>query len=97
MPCAGEYGRGWWTLIVSKKSGMQIKGKTSPIRAPIPSTILTCCMENPVKPSISVPVENTFNNRSVYQNKADLHLSQCPSRALEPRLFSPLILPIWTL
>jgi hypothetical protein len=73
----------------TKKSGMQIQGKISPIRAPIASSILTCCMETPVKPSFSVPVENTPNNRSVGQNTADLHPSQCPPRALEPRLFSP--------
>jgi hypothetical protein len=59
------------------------------MRAPIPSSILLCCIEKPVKPSFSVPVENTLNNHPVYQNTADLHLSQYPPRALEPRLVSP--------
>jgi hypothetical protein len=43
--------------------------------APIFSPILTLNRENPVKPSFSVPVENTFNFRSICQNKADLHLT----------------------
>ena len=92
VSCAGEYRQ---RMVkgdsIYQKSGMQIREKTSPIRAPIRYPILTCCTENPVKPSFSVPVENTLKNRSVYQNKADLHLSQSPPRALEPRLFSSLI------
>jgi hypothetical protein len=44
-------------------------------------------MEKPVKPFFSVPMENTLNNRIVWQNTAELHLSQSPSKALEPRLF----------
>jgi hypothetical protein len=47
-------------------------------------------MENPVKPSFSVPVENTLDNRSVYQNTVDLHLSQCLPMALQSMLFLPL-------
>ena len=47
-------------------------------------------MENPVKPSFSVPVENTLNFRSVCQNKADLHLAQCLPKALQSILFLPL-------
>jgi hypothetical protein len=49
-------------------------------------------MEKPVKPSFSIPVENTLYFRSVYQNKADLHLAQCLPMALQPRLFLPPIL-----
>jgi hypothetical protein len=61
----------WYT----KKTGMQIQGKISPMRAPIPSSIFTCCRKNPVKPFFSVPVENALNNRSVCQNTTILHLS----------------------
>jgi hypothetical protein len=46
-------------------------------------------MKNPVKPSFSVPVENTLNYRSVCQNTVDLHLAQCLPMALQSRLFSP--------
>jgi hypothetical protein len=49
-------------------------------------------MENPVKPSFSVRMENTLNYRSVSQNKADLHLAQCLLLALQPRLFLPCII-----
>jgi hypothetical protein len=38
--------------------------------------------ETPVKPSFSVPVENTPKYRSVFQNTADLHLTQCPLMTL---------------
>jgi hypothetical protein len=62
-------------------------------RAPIFFPILTFNKENPVKPSFSVPVENTLNYHSVCQNKADFHPSQCLPMALQPRLFS---LPIIT-
>jgi hypothetical protein len=47
-------------------------------------------MENPVKPSFSVRVENTLNYRSVCQNKADLHLAQCLPMTLQPKRFLPL-------
>jgi hypothetical protein len=69
---------------------MQVYGKIRPIRAPIYSLIVIWYMENPVKPSFSVRVENTLNYRSVCQNKADLHLAQCLPMALQPRLFLPL-------
>ena len=46
-----------------------------PIRTPILSSILTCVLENPVKPPFSVPVENMPNNGSVWQNTANLHLT----------------------
>jgi len=49
-------------------------------------------MEKPVKPSFSFPVENTLNYRSVCQNKANLHLTQCPLMALQSILFLPLII-----
>ena len=51
-------------------------------RAPIFSPILTLNRENPVKLAFSVPVENALNNRSVYQNTEDLHLTQCLLMAL---------------
>ena len=51
-------------------------------RAPIFSPILTLNKENPVKLAFSVPVENALNNRSVYQNTEDLHLTQCLLMAL---------------
>jgi hypothetical protein len=69
---------------------MQVYGKISPIQAQIHSQIVIWSMENPVKPSFSVHVENTLNYRSVCQHKADLHLSQCLPMALQPRLFLPL-------
>ena len=68
---------------------MQIQGKISPIRAPIASSILTCCRETPVKPSFSVPVENTPNNRSVSQNTADLHLTYWLVRPFTSSCFWP--------
>jgi hypothetical protein len=51
-----------WQRVVKvdnilKKSGMQIKGRISPKWAPIQSLIIIWCMEKPVKPSFSVPVE----------------------------------------
>ena len=67
-------------------------GKISPKRAPIRSLIVIWYMENPVKPSFSVRVENTLNYRFVYQNKADLHPSQCLLMALQSMLFLPLSL-----
>jgi hypothetical protein len=51
-------------------------------RAPIFSPILALNREKPVKPSFSVPVENTLKCRSVCQNTVDLHLSQCLLMAL---------------
>jgi hypothetical protein len=54
---------------------MQVLWKISPIRAPIRFLIVIWHMENPVKPSFSVRVENTLNYLSVCQNKADLHLT----------------------
>jgi len=70
---------------------MQVYGKISPIRAPIHFLIVIWLMENPVKPSFSVHVENTLNYRSVCQNTVDLHLTQCLPMALQPRLFLPWI------
>ena len=69
---------------------MQVYKKISPIRAPIRFLIVIWYIEKPVKPSFSVRVENTLNYRSVYQNKTDLHLSQCLPMTLQPMLFSPL-------
>jgi hypothetical protein len=69
---------------------MQVYRKISPIRAPIRFLIVIWHMENPVKPSFSVRVENTLNYHSVCQNKADLHLAQCLLLGLQPRLFLPL-------
>jgi hypothetical protein len=72
--------------VTTLVSGILIGGgKTSPIRAPILSSIHTYYMEKPVKLPVSVPVENTPNNRSVYQNTADLHLAKSPPKALESR------------
>ena len=71
----------------TKKSGMQIPGKISPIRAPIPTSSLTGCRETPVKPSFSVPVENTPKYRSVCQNTADLHLTYWRVRPFTSSLF----------
>jgi hypothetical protein len=46
-----------------------------PIRTPILSSILTCVLENPIKPPFSVPVENEPFNHSDCQNTADLNLT----------------------
>lgn len=69
---------------------MHVYGKISPIWAPIRSLIVIWCAKKPVKPSFSVRVENTLNFRSVCQNKADLHLTQCMPMALKSRRFLPL-------
>jgi hypothetical protein len=72
---------------------MQVYGKISPIQAPIHFLIVSWYMENPVKPSFSVPVENTLNYRSVCQNTADLHLAQWLPMALKSMCISPPSLP----
>jgi hypothetical protein len=68
-------------------------GKISPIRAPILSSVYTYYREKLIKQPDSVRVENMPNNCSVFQNTVELHLAQCPPKALEPRLFSPLRIP----
>jgi len=52
----------------------------------------TTIPENPDNSPFSVPVENTPFNSPDCQNKAELHLSQSPPKALESRFFSPPIL-----
>ena len=47
----------------------------------------TTIPENPDNFLFSVPVENTPLNRSVCQNKGEMHLSQSPPKALESRHF----------
>ena len=68
---------------------MQVYGKISPIRAPILSLIVIWYMETPVKPSFSVLVENTPNNRSVGQNTAVLHLTYWIVRPFKSSCFWP--------
>ena len=67
--------------------------KISPKRAPILSSIFTCYMKKLVKPFFSVPVENTLNYRSVYQNTTDFHLTYWLERSFKLRLISPRSLP----
>ena len=76
-------------LIVCENPGKQVYRKIDPIRAPIHSLIVIWCTEKPVKSSFSVSVENKPYYRPVCQNKADLHLTQCPLMALQSRLFLP--------
>jgi len=54
-------------------------------------------VEKPVKPSVSVRVENTPNYRPVSQNTAVLHLTYRLVKPFSSSFFVPHIYPIWYL
>ena len=56
-------------------------------------SIFTSVLENHVKPSFSVPVENKPYNRPVFQNTADLHLTHWLVRPFKSSCFLPPNLP----
>jgi hypothetical protein len=72
--------------------GMIELTEISPIRAPIPPGFSYALWKNPVKPSISVRVENTPNYRPVCQNTAGLHLTGWLVKPFKPSIFVPHIL-----
>jgi hypothetical protein len=66
----------------------------SPVRAPIFSWIRTCPGKKPVKPPVSVRIENTPNFSQVSQNTAGLHLTCQRVQHFKSISFLPHSLPI---
>jgi hypothetical protein len=66
-------------------SPMLKMSEISLIQAPTLSSILTCVLENHVKPPVSVPVENVPYNCPIRQNTADLHLTNWLVRPFKSR------------
>ena len=85
-----------WGVFPTRVSPVMRSSEISPVRAPIFSWIRTCPGKKPVKPPVSVRVENTPNFSPVSQNTAGLHLTFRLVQHFKSSSFLPHSLPIGT-